>query len=957
MKKQLTIYFLIIWVSQLRAQQQQTINFGDFPKPVPSVSSLTTYTDVPISATTGVPDISFPLLQIPSNNNDVIKNLSVGLSYHPKNLAIDEAVSEVGYGWSIFSGGVISREIVEGVDEFYDDVNHPDYYENPFDDLYFINLPGLSYKFKINRVGNSFNVVPVSNSSPKMIKIEFTRDNNINATLILTSFTITDDDGAKYIFNDYSESITSNNFTFKSAFHLSQIKDANNIVLANFTYQKNTHYVNNDTSKPYKICKLTEINSLGFGSIGFDYTYTSYLEGTINDPYRINSIILKDDAAQQISKYAFEYTMDHYPSRRVLNKIIKYNKSNVAQEETIFEYFEDTTVTPVDYNEMEYKCDQNNIESFYSPVPATGSLRKVIMPTGGVVEYTFEPNEYYKDINLNPYIFNNQDYQYVSYISQLSFNYNWSSGSDQYTYTVPINLNNPSSNRTIIAVMTAESLQNDPSNPFIDPNPNPGGPHNLGTNYKINDNWGEECYMINDLDSKISVKKFILNSGNNTVKFTSAGQGIIKFYELVTLPPPYKKAKKEKHLGFRIANVKYFESANDTTPQKAISYNYDDFIDPMKSSGEKINNYSFQNSIYEYVVYKNVKVDNSEDGYTKYYYKTPNDFPTTTTTINGGTVISINYYNMTRSGILQKKEVYNKQNVLVAEDIFNNILDYLPYYYVLGGDKYARPSYLKKQEIITRIKNTNSSDFIQKKLFVEYNLKNFSPELIIETSSDGSIIEKTIAYPNHFTVGGSPYDKLFNANMITQPIFIEEKKDGKLTSSIRTKYDNANSLNPTSIIGTNPNDNSEETLVTYDSYDSKGNLQQYTTNIDPITGTGNPVTIIWGYNQTLPIAKVEGATLANIGMLANNIVSKSDLDTDASTENTLKSALNNFRTSTSLKNFMITTYTYDPLIGITSVTPPNGVTELYYYDDNNQLIMVKDVNGNIVKENKYHYKP
>jgi hypothetical protein len=43
-----------------------------------------------------------------------------------------------------------------------------------------------------------------------------------------------------------------------------------------------------------------------------------------------------------------------------------------------------------------------------------------------------------------------------------------------------------------------------------------------------------------------------------------------------------------------------------------------------------------------------------------------------------------------------------------------------------------------------------------------------------------------------------------------------------------------------------------ENKIKYDQYDAKGNLLQYTTK------DGIPVSIIWGYNQTLPIAKVEG---------------------------------------------------------------------------------------------------
>ena len=146
--------------------------------------------------------------------------------------------------------------------------------------------------------------------------------------------------------------------------------------------------------------------------------------------------------------------------------------------------------------------------------------------------------------------------------------------------------------------------------------------------------------------------------------------------------------------------------------------------------------------------------------------------------------------------------------------------------------------------------------------------------------------------------------------------------------------------------------NNSVTEVTYDRYDSAGNLLQYTTK------AGIPVAIIWGYQQTQPIAKIEGATYSQVSSLAATLISAADLDAvDPTKEGALISALDSFRTDPSMANFQITTYTYDPSIGVTSITPPSGIRELYQYDAANRLQSVLDVNGNILKEYKYNYKP
>ncbi|MNK33903.1 hypothetical protein D3C87_524000 [compost metagenome] len=53
----------------------------------------------------------------------------------------------------------------------------------------------------------------------------------------------------------------------------------------------------------------------------------------------------------------------------------------------------------------------------------------------------------------------------------------------------------------------------------------------------------------------------------------------------------------------------------------------------------------------------------------------------------------------------------------------------------------------------------------------------------------------------------------------------------------------------------------------------------------------------------------------------------------------------------------MTTYTYKPLVGITTKTDSRGLTEYYEYDSLGRLSLIKDFNGHILKDFLYHYKP
>ncbi|WP_222984570.1 RHS repeat domain-containing protein [Flagellimonas meishanensis] len=147
--------------------------------------------------------------------------------------------------------------------------------------------------------------------------------------------------------------------------------------------------------------------------------------------------------------------------------------------------------------------------------------------------------------------------------------------------------------------------------------------------------------------------------------------------------------------------------------------------------------------------------------------------------------------------------------------------------------------------------------------------------------------------------------------------------------------------------------NPTELRLLYEKYDGNGNLIQYR------KADGAPVSLIWGYNGMYPIAQLENVEYDNIPNLGS-IIANSNNDNDHTIgsngqEGLLRGSLDGLRTNPNLSHAMITTYTYDPLIGVTSITDPRGYTIYYHYDANNRLKEVRDEQNNLITDYDYQY--
>lgn len=248
-----------------------------------------------------------------------------------------------------------------------------------------------------------------------------------------------------------------------------------------------------------------------------------------------------------------------------------------------------------------------------------------------------------------------------------------------------------------------------------------------------------------------------------------------------------------------------------------------------------------------------------------------------------------------------------------------------------------------------------------------YNSNNQVSEVALINSKAERLSTKYF-YPQDFI--NEPFmQQLVDANRIVLPISTNKYIFSNMLFKDKTTYakdaTTSNLLLPKSTYAakfpnsitpiTTPNVGALEKKVTYDKYDDKGNILQYT----PVNGT--PVSIIWGYNRTQPIAKIENAAYATIpAATIINLQSLSDADNDNCTTTTckeqlLRNGLKALRSSLST-NTLVTTYTHNPLVGVTSITDLKGLTTYYEYDSFNRLKFIKDQDQNILQRNCYNYK-
>ncbi|MGH1519581.1 hypothetical protein [Chryseobacterium sp. JK1] len=952
----------------------------------PEIASIMRYSDFPELDFIGKTNISVPIYDI---NFGKLK-IPIGLSYNTKGNKVADIATSVGLGWILNAGGSLTTKINDmndllesytyyGTDDLsltwqrqskgYLSTDYPTALDNTTTpgsgfcihhiigasddattdaapDFHYINAPGLDDKFYFTRINdtqlkaNFFNTNAKLNYTPNF-KIEnvcsgfesnwLGYSGSASVFYRPDGFEITGENGYIYTFKDsdlmsitqYPLELNSHNIRQVNTWHLTKIKDPFSGKEINFEYELYT----NNYEHPSLVTLFNSVDFGGYLSSGygnFNLTrppYGGFIIKTYNNflttklyPQRLKKITTD----QETIEFNYSFARLDYAGEALSGIVVKNKIGNTIKQANFnYSYFDSGNCSAGNYECKRLKLTKITDSSlgdylFYYdnnifPSRTTSKVDFLGYFNNNNSNITFSKTDFHPyDIRYYP---NTKTYFYPELTKDNVF---------------PFQLRNKT------AYKISNEIDRTPSvisqlgllNKIVYPT---GGFLELG--YENDDFMYEgEKYILGS--TRISFMKLydFPNTLSKEIKYkyintdnTSSGQ--INF---ITPPEESVRSEISSGIGFNTgAIIGYSRIIEETIGKGYIEKKYSNFNDYPDKLMDVDQSFPVQNqNFFKFMKFPSSYIQ-SFDG-------------------RRGKLLSINYYKEGQSSPIKKEEYFYNYQIKSSLKVTK------PFYGNSNFQDYSASNYLLIY--FNNVSNSTKEDFFSSGSTKEENIFGYdgnrltSKKIVI----GGDTIEEFYRNANDKSV-----QKLINANILNIPIEVEKKKNGKLLSKQETKYEHTYTILPSAILSSNlENPSVVSTEITYDHYDINGNLVQYTTK------DGVSTVIVWGYNYTQPIAKIKGAKFTDIQWSSmSSLSAASNTDAAAGTNNDETDLLNAFNTfRNSLPTYEVTTYTYDPLIGVRSITPPSGIRENYIYDSANRLEKVIDMDGKILKEMKYNYK-
>lgn len=934
--------------------------------PSPIAQAFKLYGDIPVSYSTGVPDISIPLYTIQAGEF----SLPVILRYHLKSLRPSSCKTNVALGWTLDYGGMVSRTIY-GRADYNSNIDLETYSADnyPLQTHVINNYCGTGSNEGLNRLakksngpdtqydiynynlnsgeGGTFIITGISNDITNFtqigrtsVKIAYGSGGSYG------SYDITNDKGVVYKFgyDNYHKSYNAEDYGAPSSWLLSQVAFPNNNIL-DFTYEDVSRFVktnsqtlvtiyNDDKQKSWYltdgpgVCspEATPQYSITAPTYQVEYDEKNIKQIDFPNGKIVFSLSTDKKLITGLKVYNLGNVIKEYQfvlssglamgDMKYLDKIVVKDKNASTVQEYNFQYtnpayvYENATVDYWGYYNNggnAYRGFENGEYAYTTYNPVSGDQQTYSWGIGGGQSKTASSECLINTLKKIIYPTKGEmEFEYE--INQLSYTV-WGDGPRIKKITT-----RDGNNNTTIKTYAYEI----PADQYI---PNKEDLCNrsylmtlCGTPFDISSQFVRTTTRVygSDISDRITASRLECHYdqvtetiGDNSIGGNNIGKNVYYFRHNKDLysPGSFKYSFYEyRGWGNDVLVRKETYKKNETIPISVDSYDYEYHYSEQK----------YKNSIV-------TKITDYPDLYFDSSIPDPSD----------PDFLTYQYY----------CSIYYPG---VSTDVYS----YFNFEIVPGWTQLTEESH---SEATPNGMITTSTRY-------EYNgAQPHFPSRIVTAKSDGtySVVDKTYPYDYGST---EPYQTMTARNIITpgieQKLSTQSGSSTTLLKATKTNYYNwgSNIIEPVTVQegrGTSALSNLE-TRIQFDSYDDKGNVTA--------VSKANDIqkVYLWGYNKSYVVAEVIGATLSNI--LATPTLDMSVIENvnGTYTDAQVRTELNKIRSY--LPSAQMITYTYNPLIGITSQTDINGRTTYYEYDAFGRLQLIKDKDGNVIKTFTYKYK-
>jgi YD repeat-containing protein len=998
MKIKLFLIALSLSITSFTAHAQLAAANYRSPVPLsPQAAELFKFINIPVDYSRGLVPISIPIYTIKAGDLE----LPITLQYHSSGIKVHEPSSIVGLGWSFQAEPQLSR-IVNGLPDesgflvnaqLGNNTNPYLYslaqgYEDEQPDEFAFSLLNTSGKFFYSRkpgtLDHSIKTVPYV-----PVKVE---DSNNNF------WRLTDDRGTQYSFGRTTDLIEMDNLFKISSWKATQIVNANHTDTISFSYYAKdsellmyrslpveTYIIKDSTSLDYanssgdqmalgcngwitpndiEQAKIHVTRPSTIPSLSQEYSYEDP-----QNPFMIGSAFAGQSSVSPIqveiltvNEIKFrggKVVIEKGPvpntqfSNKAINRIVVYNDLGEVIKEVRFTY-------------QEISASSSSGASTFSQ--GRIFLKRLTVVADGKEEfYSFD----YENISSLPY-YNTKDVDLWDY-------YNGPNGNTELMQPTTIHLRRLGGIGTSGNVnqnITLGTANRQPSLAYA----------TAGTLTKITYPTGGSSYFAYELNQAIDdmtnqphnigglrIKGIYEDGGSyRTFKYgrNENGGGMIKnwiFGNSPYNPFVYEDFRYEKVplIGYNPSSqcyeftepipVNYRYRTLSSQPifdntYKGVNVVYPEVAEYFSNNenGKVVYKYaigSMGNSPYASPFYINGTTLSIEDGREWMY---GHQLSTTTFKGNGG------YERIQHKSSLQLPEIYADTiwsrkvytTTKYLSDVYNMDVQMNEFYYPLKND--IRTGFIKLVADTTiEYASAGTASVIKQYNYTNPDLPFPTEEILI--SSDNSIKKTKKYFASDLLGTESVFAYMVSRNQLTVPIIEEFYVGNTLRQKNTTTYlygwNNQTLILP-SVIKSQTIGFPEETRIEFLKYDGYGNPLQV--RKEGILNTS----YIYSYKNRYPVAEISNTDYASLQSLLG-VQGLESFGNSTPSDQQVDSFLGSLRSS--LPSSQVSTFSYRPLIGLSTSMDPKGMKTSYSYDGFGRLKTVKDHRGQVVKALDYHF--